>query len=285
MNRISSPDSLRKLLPGILAGLLLAVCAALLTSWYYLRSVPSDIKVFLKNVGEIERGYVTALPIYEDYATPVLEGKLRTYLFPQHYAAAQKSGVLVDDQGSIAKLVAAGVLVKLEQGNDRLYYFYNVRDTFRYLTSAAAAGLEGITRRFQQNISSRKDLPPVKIAISSVLRPESYQNSLRGRNMNATMVSTHSYGVSFDIFFDDYFVALPVSEGGTRVSRAVISLLRPRLGFLLGDALKSQFRTILMETLIQLQDEGVLYAILERNQHCYHVTILNGERPIAAGAK
>ena len=285
MNIPSSPEFRRRLLFGILAGSLLIFAAAYLTSRYYLNSVSSDISRFVKNIKDIEHGYVSSIPIYEDFANPVLEQKLRTYLFPQHYAEAQKSGVLVDDEGSVRRLSGSGALIKLSQGNETLYYFYNVRDPYRFLTPAAAEGLGKITRRFQQNIASRKALPPVKIAVSSVLRPESYQNNLRGRNANATMVSTHSYGVSFDIYFDDYFVALPPQEADNRISRAVIALLRPRIGFLLGDALKSQFRSILMETLIQLQDEGVIYAILERNQHCYHVTVLGAAMPGAGGSK
>ncbi len=273
MNSTATPEFRHRLLFGIIAGSLLVLASAYLTSRYYYHSVSSDISRFMKNFKETQHGYVASIPIYEDFATPAMEQKLRSYLFPHHYAEAQKSGVRVEDEGSIRNLAGAGALVRLNQGSGTLYYFYNVRDAYRYLTPTAAEGLGKIARRFQQNISSRKALPPVKIAVSSVLRPESYQNNLRGRNINATMVSTHSYGVSFDIFYDDYFVSIPHQDGDNMISRAVIALLRPSLGYLLGDALKSQFRSILMETLLQLQDEGALYAILERNQHCYHVTI------------
>jgi len=117
-------------------------------------------------------------------------------------------------------------------------------------------------------------LPPVKLAISSALRPISYQKGLTKKNINATIESTHTYGISFDIFFDDYYISFPEPTTSNNVSRELQEKFRTRFGFLTGDALRRQFHSVLMETLIELQDEGMIYAILERKQHCYHVTIL-----------
>ena len=53
-----------------------------------------------------------------------------------------------------------------------------------------------------------------------------------------------------------------------------VDAVRRQLGFLMGRARRRQFQAILADTILQLQTEGRLYAIWERNQRCYHVTIL-----------
>ena len=142
------------------------------------------------------------------------------------------------------------------------------------MTPGAFEGIKKIAERFQENINKRKELPPVKFAVSSAIRSSKYQKSLKNKNTNAVIKSTHSTGVSLDIFYDDYFVKLTEYKGSSRTSQFVLDRLRNKFGFLLGDSLRRQFRTILLETLIQLQNEGWLYAILEQRQRCYHVTII-----------
>ncbi|MBN2160027.1 MAG: hypothetical protein JW807_11580 [Spirochaetes bacterium] len=279
MDPIQSTEFRKNLLIVIIAAAALSLAAAYATYRYYHANVENDLSMFLKSTSKIERGFIENFPLYEDYATPLMERKLRTYLFPAHMAAAAKYGIApVDQEKGIAELVRSGRLINLESGADAPYYFYNVRKEFRVLTLEAAAGLRAVADRFYRNISLKAKLPRVKIAVSSALRPVSYQKGLRELNQNATIVSTHSYGISFDIFYDDYFVALPEPACSNRISKALLARLRTRMGFLLGDALRSQFRSVLMETLIQLQDEGALYAILESRQRCFHVTILHDGR-------
>jgi hypothetical protein len=268
-----------RLLVWIIAGAILAGISIALSYRYYYSTTIRDVTSYFEKVQSIERGYIDTIPLYDDFATPLRELKLRTFLFPAHIDAAMKSGMKpVDIDDSVPELIRSGKLVKLTKKDDSLYYFYNVREKYRVLTPRAACGLAVLTERFQQNITTRMKLPQVKIALSSLLRPVAYQAGLRATNVNATEVTTHSYGVSFDIFFDDYFVALPRPAATNAISSAILELVRTKMGFLLGDALREQFRSVLMETLIQLQDEGILYAILERNQHCYHVTILPNTR-------
>ncbi len=242
---------------------------------YHNRSVLEDIGYYLQEVYRIERNFVENIPIYEDFATPEKERALRRYLLLDHLRIAKQYGISpVRNEGAIMKLIKAGKLKGLMSEDKRLYYFYNVRERYRYLTPLAYGGLQKLTERFQENLKKRKELPSVKIAISSVLRPLTYQKNLMERNVNATIVSTHSYGTSFDVFFDDYYVSLPQPKSSSQLSSTILQELRRRFGFLLGDSLRRQFRSVLMETLLQLQEEGVLYAILERRQRCYHVTIL-----------
>jgi len=279
METMNSVPLRSRVLVWILAGAILSAASVAICYRYYFTTIVGDVTTYLEKIHSIERGYIENIPLYDDYNTPAREMKLRTYLFPAHMDVALKSGMKpVDVDDSIRDLVSSKKLVQVKSGKDTLYYFYNVREKYRALTPRAACGLSVLAERFQQNIATRMTLPPVKIALSSLLRPAAYQSGLRAVNANATMVTTHSYGVSFDIYFDDYFVSLPRPVPSNAISASVMEMIRTRFGFLLGDALRGQFRSVLMETLIQLQEEGVLYAILEKNQRCYHVTILPNPR-------
>lgn len=246
----------------------------------------------------IERAFIESLPIYQDYATAAKEAKLRSYLLADHLKAANRFGVApVSDEAGIQNLQSAGSLVPVENTAETGFYFYNVPKRFRYLTPAASEGLHAIASRMQA-VLAQKDrqrrarngdqasgnqegaagtTPPlVKFAVSSMLRPASYQAQLRGRNTNASLVSSHSQGVSFDLFYDEYDVSLPEPDASQLdpAAAAVQRSMRRRLGYLMGAALRRQFRSVLTEALLQLQEEGLIYVILEKRQRCYHVTVL-----------
>lgn len=289
----------------------LALAAALIVGfagWRYHRSALQTQAESLEDAAaeyvaaayKIERGFIESLPIYQDYASAAKEAKLRTYLLADHLEAANRFGVApVADEASIETLSKAGDLVVVENTAETGFYFYNVPKRFRYLTPAAAKGLDAIAARMQRVLAEKEqirlqrageaqgaalpDLPTVKFAVSSMLRPASYQARLRGRNANASLVSSHSQGVSFDLFYDEYYVQLPDPAADSRESAtsqgiagaaAVQETMRRRLGYLMGAALRRQFRAALTETLLQLQSEGLIYVILEKRQRCYHVTVL-----------
>lgn len=253
---------------------------------------------FRKQVYSTERFYIENLPIYEDWTNGQKEKELRRFLLQDHLAVVEKTGLEpVATAEEIQEAVRKGALINLEQDQSTPYYFYNVRKEHRYLHPASKRGLEIISARFQKvlhrNLDARDEFRPVvvKFAISSALRPVEYQKDLRKRNANASFVSSHSYGLSFDLFYDSYYVNLrgpkdpenPNSSGdsGSHDSASLesgsmqeaLDEFRIRAGFLLGASLRRQFRAALAETLLQLQEEGILYAIFERNQRCYHVTI------------
>ncbi|MFC1670331.1 DUF5715 family protein [Spirochaetota bacterium] len=241
------------------------------------RNVEKQVNSYIKKTYDIERKYIVNIPIYRDFTSPAREMKLRTYLFMAHLREVRKVASRYKikpfrNDKDISNAVTKGQILNIDDDKNKLYYFHNVRKQYRYLTPLTKKGLEAITHRFQKNISRiKKGLPPVKLAISSVIRPVDYQKKL----FNRAFVSTHSYGTTFDIFIDDYFVFLPKPKGLKDVSGKILKKLHRRLGFLMGDALRRQFHSILMETLTQLQDEGLLYAILEKKRRCYHITILN----------
>jgi len=261
---------------AIIAAVIIASAVSIfLTYRYILSRTVRDVSSYLETIRDIERRCVDLIPLYEDFATDTMEKKLRTRLFQDHMRIALGSGYKPHEKDEdIGPALESGRMVTLDSGKDAPYYFYNVRKLYRVLGVDAARGLEKLAHRFQNSIMSRGDLPPVKIAISSALRPASYQSVLRDLNANAVPVTTHSYGVSFDVFFDDFYVVLPSPANVNPLSAAIIEMMRTRIGFMLGDSLRSQFRSVLAETLVLLQDEGLLYAILEKRQKCYHVTII-----------
>jgi len=275
-----------KVIAGMLGGILIG---AGLTAYYMNHKFVSvrtnsvtEIASWVDRAYGYERLLIENFPLYEDYTSREKEETLRKYLLKDHLAQADQTGIQpFTDERDIEPASVSGKIVSIDTQGEKLYYFYNVLKKYRFLAPHAAAGLDLVAERFNQNIKKRlaerkKDLTlfvPVKIAISSALRPISYQDALREKNKNASGESSHSYAISFDIFYDDFFLSLPESSS-QELAEEILKKIRTRYGFSQGDALKSQLRSILSETLIEMQNEGILYAILERNQKCYHVTIL-----------
>jgi len=268
-------DRISRPLPVIIITVFISTIIFLMIINNLNNALADNIMKYSESVYIIERGIVENVPVYDDYIMSGKERFLRQYLLKKHLAAAEKFGVgRVGNDKDLTSLVQKGKLVKIDSGEQDNYYFYNVRKKYRYLTPSALSGLQKVAEKFQVNLKKHYNLlPDVKLALSSVLRPVAYQNNLRGRNLNASIVSTHSHGISFDIFYDDYYVVLPdIDDDGC--TGKIKKQLRQRFGFILGDSLRRQFRTVLTETLIQMQKEGLLYAIHEKLQRCYHVTIL-----------
>lgn len=259
---------------GVLGG---AIITGLLLANYFQnreREAQQQLTEFLEAAQQHDRGYYSGLPIYEDWRNAERERQLRTYLLNDHLRIVQQAAVQpVVSEDDIPTLVELNRLAPIDNTTETKYYFFNVPDKHRYLVPFAASGLEELAARFQKNLKEREVYEHVKIAISSALRPANYQNNLRSRNANASIISSHSYGISFDIFYDDFYVYLPEPIEGTAGAEA-IDAVRRQLGFLMGRARRRQFQAILADTILQLQSEGRLYAIWERNQRCYHVTIL-----------
>lgn len=245
----------------------------------HLTAVYEDLSLYVDGVYALQRKIIEGVPIYDDFVKPGFESELRTYLFPRHIQAARTLGVgPVADMDQCNHLVEKGALVSID-GEDLPYYFYGVKKEHRYLTPGAARGLAIIASTFREVQKAHGIKAPIKFALSSALRPASYQGQLRGTNMNAVAESTHSYGVSVDLFFDDYYVVFPQVEGGGVLAN-IVSRVRSRLGYLAGDALRRQGKTLLAMTVHRLQKEGVIYATLERNQRCFHITVVKPENPV-----
>lgn len=245
----------------------------------HLSVVYDDLSAYVDGVYAVQRIIIEGVPIYDDFVKPGFESDLRKYLFPRHIQAARTLGVgPVADMDHCNRLVEKGELVSID-GEDLPYYFYGVKKEHRYLTPTAARGLAIIAGTFREVQEEHGITAPIKFALSSALRPVSYQGQLRGTNMNAVAESTHSYGVSVDLFFDDYYVVLPGAEGAGVLAN-IVSRVRSRLGYLAGDALRRQGKTLLAMTVHRLQKEGVIYVTLERKQRCFHITVVKPENPV-----
>ncbi|MCL2026012.1 MAG: DUF5715 family protein [Leptospirales bacterium] len=235
-------------------------------------SISSDIALIIKE-SQTDRAFIEKIPIYEDYANARKEEILRKYLFNEHYAAVRKTGMKpVTTAAEIPSFVEKKLLVPVKADANSLFYFYGLKEDNRFLAPATLNSLNKVCANFNKKLEDLK-LPPVKIALSSALRPGDYQENLRKDNQNAALISTHSYGMSFDIFYDDYYVVLPTLNLNV-VPDEIADKLRRRFGFILGDSLRRQLRTILFQTLIDMQETGEIYVTAEKNQRCYHITAI-----------
>jgi len=219
----------------------------------------------------VERGVIGSTPVYRDYVKPSIERELVKYDLTMSAREAVKHGVkAMRNIEDIKSNYKSGKLVSLEKMKDRKFYFHNVRKEYRFLSPYGAEGLKLVTETFQKKLKERNPRSPlVKLAVSSVVRTVKYQKKVFGREF----ISTHSFGACFDIFFEDFFVVLPEVKGKSGSEKMMFDELRRKNGFLLGDALRRQFRSVLSETLLELQRKGVLYVFLENDNRCYHITI------------
>ncbi len=236
------------------------------------KSLTSYVKDYSDTSYKIERDFIENISVYRDYVKPNLVSELQMFDLHAHAIEVAKHGIPpLKNLDDINANIRDGKLVPVTTEGDKLYYFHNVQKEYRYLTPQGKAGLELVAERFQNKLQSHKSgLPPVKLAVSSVIRTVDYQEIIFGRKF----VSTHSYGGCFDIFFEDYYVQLPVSGTYGKTEETIRKILHNRIGYLMGDALREQFRSVLMETLLELQREKKIYAFLEDDRRCYHITIL-----------
>lgn len=253
-----------------------SVSAVILVSFFTVRyrekSLTDYVSAFQEMSYKHERSFIENIPVYRDYASPALVNELRKYDLTAHGSEVVKHGISpLKNIEEINSAVKEGSLTAVDAGANGYFYFHNVQKEYRYLTPRGKKGLETVAERFQQKIQAYKPgLPVVKLAVSSVIRTIDYQEKIFGRKF----VSVHSYGGCFDVFFDDYFVMLPAPATGSTAEKRLMKSLQNRTGYLMGDALREQFRTVLMETLIELQREKIIYSYLEEDRRCYHITVL-----------
>jgi len=236
------------------------------------KSLTDYVAAYQDMAYKAERGFIESIPVYRDFATPALTAELTGFDLKDSAAEASKHGILpMKNIEDINTNIKTGKLVPIDSAGDKLYYFHNVQKEYRYLTPQGKSGLELVADRFQQKLQAHKaGLPIVKLAVSSVIRTVDYQEKIFGRKF----VSTHSYGGCFDLFFEDYFVQLPVPEKTGCSEEKIRKSLHGSTGLLMGDALREQFRTVLMETLLDLKREKKIYVFFEDDNRCYNITVL-----------
>ena len=118
-----------------------------------------------------------------------------------------------------------------------------------YLVPRAARLLHDIGHDFSDTIRARggKDY---RIHLTSALRTDHSVRRLKRRNRAATEQSCHRYGTTFDISWTKF---------DCRDSSYVISL--------------EDLKNILAEIIYEKRRQGRCYAIFERRQGCFHITV------------
>ena len=118
-----------------------------------------------------------------------------------------------------------------------------------YLVPRAAQLLKDIGRTFQDTVHARGG-GDYRIKVTSVLRTEYSASRLRRRNRNASEQSCHRYGTTFDISWTKF---------DCMDTTRLVSL--------------EDLKNILAEVIQDKRQQGRCYAIYERKQGCFHVTV------------
>jgi len=162
-----------------------------------------------------------------------------------------------------------------------------------YLTQEAVALLNEIGRRFRTSLAE-DGLPEAIPYLSSALRSEEDQRRLRSSNSNAAVHSAHMYGTTFDLSYNSWFStgnnASVVGELWIQhpsIERTLSYLRRVRGGTRLHNWYKGKVEDLeraqtcgtpshrerLRDILVDLREEGRLFALEENLQPCFHVTV------------
>lgn len=144
----------------------------------------------------------------------------------------------------------AGIF-RLSKIEDTKYYeIPHLSNSLPYLQADAKKFLTVLGKRFCERLED-EGIRPYRFSVTSILRTVDDQKSLRKSNVNATPNnSSHYYGRTFDIAQTRFF------ERGNSTPIYTYRL-----------------RNILLRELIEMQDEGLCYVLLETQTKCIHVTV------------
>ena len=208
--------------------------------------------------------------------TDAQRGQLRRSRNARHVEFAQRLGAAsVAARDDVIDQAEAAGLVRIDESP--YYWVGNLTYSVPYVTPDAAAVLDSIGVRFQAKLAEY-DLPPYKYYISSVLRTQEDQAALRRVNVNASRTtSSHEFGTTFDIQFRRYrYAGDPEAE--------LWEPAYPALKTQFADELRAFYETttelypsrmlsLLADTMIELEDEGLLITVMERRQPVFHTTV------------
>jgi hypothetical protein len=218
--------------------------------------------------------------------------RLRRYLQNEHMARARRLG--------LAPVRTRRAAADLEQQPDstvaRLHTndYYIVDPAMGYAVPLVVPStkhlLARLGRRFQNNLLQR-GLPPYRFVLTNLLRTGQDQAALSGENVNAARgQSTHEYGTTFDVFYEWFHHApvhdtlaqhAPSAADSTRANPLDEQVLRRQLYdayVRFGKEHARKIKAVLGRTILEMQDEGLLLAIYERQEPVFHLTTA---RPVA----
>ncbi len=216
------------------------------------------------------------------------EAALRRSLNPAHLRAAERLGVEpVAAPESLAAVAARRGLVRIGTDTTRVVWQGGYSEPF--LTPDAAISLDSIAFAFRRELD-RAGLPAFRFTLSSVWRATEAQAALRRVNPNAARGrSSHEYATTFDIPYRRFSFAGPGSVALPEPSERLPPVVRPLVAEVMGSRAAARFdvlardepqplAALLGRALIELEDRGVVVALIERQQPVYHVTVA---RPLA----
>ena len=207
------------------------------------------ISVLLKSETPKEKPAVKEVVVVVEptiYDTPLTlvkgKGKPTKDYNQKHIAHAKKVGVgSLKDTAALFNLVRQEMLVAVVP--DKGYLLANMTHSYPYLTENTLLALRKIGASFYEASGDSS-----AFTVSSIARTEETQKKLRKRNANASKSeSSHTFGVSFDISYIRYN---GVKEWNYE-------------------------RTLALEgVLATMQKNGEILVLKERNQSCFHITVL-----------
>ncbi len=166
--------------------------------------------------------------------------KLRKNSYRLHRKVAKRKGTdVINSFDELTQYINNGELIKIE--NKQGYVIHKLTHSKPYLTKNSAKILEQIGQQFYADTDGKS-----YFTVTSLTRSSGSQKKLNKSNINATKgISTHCYGVSFDISYMRF--------NGKKEWN---------------DPLKVKLELILA----QLQKEGKIYVLREKQSACYHIT-------------
>ena len=186
-------------------------------------------------------------PITVDIATStpdlsiVIPERVITKEYDNHLVAGENNGFgLIESGEHFQKLINSNQLVLINRGTG--YQVDKLTHSHPFITPKSKTVLEELGQAFQKLASEESFF-----TITSVTRTPEQQQKLRKRNRNATSgISSHSYGVSFDISY----VRFDGKKGQNWSAQKDLESL-----------------------LNDFQAANKIFFIKERKQSCYHITV------------
>ncbi|HBY52342.1 MAG: hypothetical protein A2W95_17910 [Bacteroidetes bacterium GWA2_40_14] len=134
--------------------------------------------------------------------------------------------------------------------DNRYYEVPKLTHSLPYLKEEARDFLDDLGKEFEQSLSEL-DIRPYRFSVTSIMRTLEDQKGLRKTNVNATPnTSSHYYGRTIDLSQTRFF------ERGK--SEPIYSY---------------RLRNLLLRDLIEMQEQGRCYVLLESQTKCIHITI------------
>lgn len=152
----------------------------------------------------------------------------------------------------VPELIKQGKLVEIS--DNKYYRICPLTHSHPYLTPSAEEFLKELGKRFSAKLEDH-DLPHYYYQISSLLRTDENQKSLRGSNGNASANTSHRYATTFDI---PYF-----------------TLVRRTFLWKEAEVTDGRATKLLSEAIGELRKEKRCVVVTERNERCFHITVTN----------